>query len=77
MARLDIMAAEDIFLPNLGYLKGKTVLSIGTAVTSRKKIIPPEIMEQYRKVTIRMYIMFVKKLPLLMSISNDTKFSTY
>ena len=55
-----IMADKDIFESNLGSLKGKVVHRSGTAVTYSKKKKPPEIMEQYRELTIVMYTTFLK-----------------
>ena len=72
-----IMADKDIFESKLGSLKGKVVHRSGTAVTYSKKKKPPEIMEQYRELTIVMYTTFFEKLHFLMTIYHGIKFGTY
>jgi hypothetical protein len=72
----DIVAADDILGSNLGSLKGKTVRRSGTHVRSGQIGIPREIMEKYRDVTIGADIMFVNRIPFLISISRYIKFGT-
>ena len=76
ITREDIMAAEDILGTNLGSLKGKTVRSNGEHVSFSKQIIPPDILLKYKDVTLAMDIMFVNKLPFLLTLSRDIKFGT-
>jgi hypothetical protein len=70
------MAAEDILGPNLGSLKGKTVRRGGKHVPKGGVKVPRSIMEKHRDVTICVDIMFVNKIPFLVSISHNIKFGT-
>lgn len=76
VTRADIKAAEDIFGPNLGCLKGKTVRRAGEPVEIRTELVPLQIKQRYRVVTIAVDIMFVNKLPFLMTLSEGIKFGT-
>jgi len=76
LGRENIAAAEDIFGPNLGSLRGKTVHRNGTTIDIAPRFIPPEIMDRHRDVTIAMDIMFVNKLAFLVNISIGIKFGT-
>jgi hypothetical protein len=72
----DVVAAEDIFGPNVGFLKGKTVRRGGTHVNPEYLQVPSPLMEKYHQVTLCIDIMFVNKLPFLVTISRDIKFGT-
>ena len=48
----DIIAAEDIFGPNLGSLKGKTVRRSGEHVEHTTEDVPLDIMARYKDVTL-------------------------
>jgi hypothetical protein len=74
--RTDIIAAEDIFGPNLGLLKGKTTRTTASHVRAEHINIPITIMNRYRNVTIAGDIMFVSQIPFFMSISRHIKFGT-
>jgi hypothetical protein len=63
VTRQDVVAAEDIFGPNLGSLKGKTVRRSERHVKTARHDLPPYIMEQYRDVTLCADIMFVNEVP--------------
>ncbi len=76
ITRNDIVAAEDIFGPNLGSLKGKTVRRTTEHVRTGHVNIPISIMERYRDVTIAGDVMFVNRIPFFMSISRHIKFGT-
>ena len=71
ITRDDIIAAEDIFGPDLGSLKGKTVRAGSERVQVRITDLPITIMGRYREVTLTADIMFVNKLPFFMSISRS------
>ena len=72
----DIIAAEDIFGPNLGAIKGKTVHRKGEHVPSQYHSLPMEMVLKYRDITLCIDIMFVNKIPFLMTISRSIKFGT-
>jgi hypothetical protein len=72
----DVMAAEDIFGSNVGSLKGKTVRRGGIHVNPEYHQVPSPLMEKYQHVTLCIVIMFVNKLPFLVTISRDIKFGT-
>jgi hypothetical protein len=74
--RDDILAAEDIFSPDLGSLKSKTVRRGGEHVRPAHAHISATIMSRYRNVTVAVDIMFINKVPFLMSISRHLKFGT-
>jgi hypothetical protein len=76
VTRDDIMAAKQIFGPDLGSLKGKTVHRKGEHVEYAAVPIPAIIMAQYRNVIIGADIMVVNKLAFLVTISRNIKFST-
>jgi hypothetical protein len=76
VTRDDIVAAEKIFGPDVGSLKGKTVRRTGEHVEHAAVTVPSEIMELYRRVTIGADIMFVNKLPFFVTISRNIKFCT-
>ncbi len=76
VTRTDVMAAEDLFGPNLGSLKGKTVRRETPHVKTQFAHIPPVIMARYHNVTIAVDIMFINKFPFFVSISRNIKFGT-
>jgi hypothetical protein len=63
----DIAAAEDIFGPNLGSLKGKTARRGGEHVVIEIEGVPQSIMERYRDVTLCIDIMYVNKIAFLVT----------
>ena len=72
----DIIAAEHIFGPDLGALKGKTVHKNSAPVKVHHNNIPETILSRYMKVTVACDIMFVNTLPFFVTISRHIKFST-
>jgi hypothetical protein len=61
--RSDIVAAEDLFGPDVHSLKGKTVRRGEKHVTSDVSPIPRDILSLHREVTLCVDIMYVNKLP--------------
>jgi hypothetical protein len=70
------VAAEDIFGPNVGSLKGKTTQTTTEHVRSERTNIPIGVMSRYREVTLACDIMYVNKIPFFVSISRHIKFGT-
>jgi hypothetical protein len=76
ITREDIKAAEDIFGLDVGSLKGKTVRRSPDAVRPELVEFPPDLLEQYRSITLTADIMFINRLPFLVSCSRKLKFGT-
>ena len=74
--RRDVLRAEQIFGPDVGALKGKTVRRQPPRVQVDEVSLPPTIQQHYQDVTLACDIMYVNKVPLLMSISRHIRFGT-
>jgi hypothetical protein len=72
----DINHAEFIWGPDLGSLKGKTVRRQPPSVHTQSTSIPLQIMQTYRDVTLSTDVMYVQKIPFLMTISRHIKFGS-
>ncbi|MDA3875508.1 MAG: reverse transcriptase domain-containing protein [Halothiobacillus sp.] len=72
----DVAIAEDIYGSNLGSLKGKTPRRNNTHISTGISSVPPDILAAHRDVTLAIDIMFVNKIPFLITISRNIKFGT-
>jgi hypothetical protein len=76
ITKADIMAAEHIFGPDVGSLKGKTVRRRPHRVRQVIEPLPPDIMSRYQNVTLCVDVMFVNEIPLLVTLSRNIRFGT-
>ena len=76
VTKADIKAAEDIYGPNLGALKGKTVAHPNPHVPAGVDQVPTSIMEVHRSVTLAIDVMFINKVAFLITTSRNLKFGT-
>ena len=76
VTRRDIEIAEDIFGPDIGSRKGKTVHRGGERVDTHMVDIPATVLRHYKNDTLAGDIMFVNKIPFFMTISRHLRFGT-
>ena len=72
----DVIAADDIFGPNLGSLKGKTTRLKPLPVKVNLSPIPSLILDRYCLVILAINVMKVNKIPFLVTISQSIRFGT-
>ena len=72
----DVMRAENINGPIVQALKGKTIRTKTSPVVTDYVAIPHAIFEEHGNVTLSVYVMFVKQIPFLTSITQHLKFTT-
>ena len=76
LTKADVKAAEDIYGPNLGALKGKTVARPNPHVPAGVDHVPTSIMSVHRSVTLTIDVMFINKVAFLITMSRNLKFGT-
>ena len=76
VSKFDVKAANNIFGKNLGSLKGKTVYKKEGHVKTTIQLVPYEIIKICKQVALAIDIMFVNKIPFLITISRNLKFGT-
>jgi hypothetical protein len=76
ITKADILAAENIFGPDLGTLKGKSTRAKPHKVRPILVSIPQQILQRYRLVSICVDLMFVNKVAFLVTISRNIHFGT-
>jgi len=67
---------KDIFGPNLGSIKGKTIRHPKKHVDVTGTYVPEEILEKYGNVTLAIDITAINKIPFMISTSRDIHFGT-
>ena len=72
----DVEAAEYILGPDIGSLKGKTTRQSLPIVDSPVTAVPADVLQEYRKVTLCVDIMYVNRVAMLVSISRKIRFGT-
>ena len=76
VTRADIDAADDIFGPNIGALRGKTVRRPNLHVQSGVDAVPHEVIKLHKHITLTIDLMFVNNLPFFVTKSRDLHFTT-
>jgi len=74
--RSDIAAAERLFGKNIASLKGKTAYRQGAPVVGKTKGVPPSIREHFQRTVLAIDIMFINKIPFIITISRGLHFDT-
>ena len=75
VTKADVQAADDIFGPNLGSLKGKRVWRLNKHVQAGSSAVPWCILEIHQDVVLSMDIMFMNKILFLVTSSCYIRFS--
>eukprot|EP00957_Ditylum_brightwellii_P009033 682733-Ditylum_brightwellii.AAC.1 len=72
----DATYAEFLFGPDLGALKGKMTCKIPPSVRTDYINVPQALINLHKHVTITVDVMFINKIPFLISVSRSIKFTT-
>ena len=76
LERRDVSAADDVFGPDTAILQGKTTRKKASNVPAYLSPVPPDILKRYHDVTLCVDVMFVNRIPFLVSISRHIRFGT-
>lgn len=76
ITKQSITVANDVFGPNLGSLKGKTVHRPSPHVRAGIDPVPPEILTRHHDVTLAIDIMYVNAIPFFITTSRGIRFVT-
>ena len=77
VTKADILCAEDILSPNLGSLKGNTTRKTPEKVTINScDEMPDGLCEEHGNVMLAVDIMYINKIPFMMTISRGIHFGT-
>jgi hypothetical protein len=71
-----IQTAESIFGPNLGSLKGKTTYYALPHVVGHITPVPHDILANHRNIHLTVNIMYINKIPFLITYSRSLRFAT-
>jgi len=72
----DVKNAHTIYGPNIGCLAGKTTRQRPDPVVGNFFHLPPEILSSHKSVWLAADVMYVNKIPFLISVSCNLKFTT-
>ena len=72
----DVIIANKVFGPDVGALKGKTMRRQPPIVDSPVSVDTTSILEHYGEITLCVDLMYVNKVPLLVTLSRNVKFGT-
>ena len=72
----DVIIANKLFGPDIGTLKGKTTRRGPPIVDSPMSVDTTSMLEHYGEVTLCVDLMYVNKVPLLVTLSRNIKFGT-
>ena len=72
----DVVIANKLFSPDVGALKGKTMRCGPPIVDSPVSVDITPILKYYGEVTLCVDLMYVNKVPLLVTLSRNVKFGT-
>jgi len=75
--KANIQVAEDIFWSHIGILKGKTVRrNTGHVEDASPSTLPPDVINNYKQMTIWADIMFINKITFMVTILCHIRFGT-